>query len=97
MAIVKVKIRMKDAEFEAEGSREDVDAMLGVWWDKVLKEPNDTTDASGSSAERVNDFATPGFMNLLCRVVAGGLCVSPVVADLSMTQWGRHAVAASCS
>ena len=32
------------------------------------------------SAERVNDFATPGVMNLLCRVVDCGWEVSPVEA-----------------
>jgi len=31
-------------------------------------------------SERVNDFATPGFMNLLCRVEDCGRGVSPVVA-----------------
>jgi len=32
------------------------------------------------TAERVNDFATPGVMNLLCRVEDCGRGVSPVVA-----------------
>ena len=32
------------------------------------------------SPERVNDFATPGVMNLLCKVVGQGLWRSPVAA-----------------
>ena len=32
------------------------------------------------AAEHVNDFATPGVMNLLCRVGDCGRAVSPVVA-----------------
>ena len=39
MATVKVKIRIRDAEFEAEGSRDDVDSMLVIWWAKIV-DPN---------------------------------------------------------
>ena len=39
MATVKVKIRIRDAEFEAEGSRDDVDSMLAIWWAKIV-DPN---------------------------------------------------------
>ena len=35
---------------------------------------------NGGGAERVNDFATPSVMNLLCRAVDCGWGVSPEVA-----------------
>lgn len=38
------------------------------------------TEGRTRKSERVNDFATPGVMNLLCRVVDRGWGVSPVVA-----------------
>lgn len=50
MGTVKVKIRVHDAEFEAEGSREDVDAMLGVWWSKVLLDPSSPADTQVTPA-----------------------------------------------
>lgn len=62
MGTVKVKIRINEAEFEAEGSRDDVDGMLGVWWEKVLSLPDsleksaadDPIEASSAKKSRVS-------------------------------------------
>jgi hypothetical protein len=40
----------------------------------------DYVDVQHRQAERVNDFATPRVINLLCRVECFGLSVSPWVA-----------------
>lgn len=39
MASLKVKIRLDNAEFEAEGARADIDSLLATWWEKVLALP----------------------------------------------------------
>ena len=46
MGSVKVRIRIDNSEFEAEGSRDDVDTMLGVWWEKVLTQSEEPNEAS---------------------------------------------------
>lgn len=54
MATVKVKIRVQDAEFEAEGSRDDVDSMLEIWWEKVLGHNRDQPIPKNSIGEQIS-------------------------------------------
>ena len=59
---------------------------------------NSTAQRNASQrSQRVNDFATPGVMNLLCRDWDRRWGVVPFVAGRSMLRWAGHVAGGFCS